>query len=77
MLETYTDITRFPLPKRPDAAVLVGATDDAYVSLDSVSELHSYWPGSEMWRVPGGHVSSFLLHQDTFRAAIRESLARL
>jgi hypothetical protein len=30
-----------------------------------------------MWRVRGGHVSSFLLHQDTFRRAIVESLARL
>ena len=32
VLETWTDVTRFPLPQRPDAAVLVGATDDLYVS---------------------------------------------
>lgn len=64
-------------PQRPDAAVLVGATDDAYVSPGSLLELHAHWPGSEVRFVPGGHVSAFLLHQRQFRAAISDSLARL
>ena len=28
VLETYTDVTRYPVPRRPDAAVFVAATDD-------------------------------------------------
>lgn len=36
-----------------------------------------HWPGSELRMVNGGHVSAFLMHQDAFRAALRDSLARL
>lgn len=28
VLETFTDITRFPVPRRPDTAVFVAAKDD-------------------------------------------------
>ncbi|KAJ9529309.1 hypothetical protein QJQ45_007990 [Haematococcus lacustris] len=77
VLETFTDITRFPVPRRPDASILVAATDDAYVSVQSVRELHHYWPGSELRLVSGGHVTAFLLHQNTFRTAILDSLVRL
>lgn len=31
VLETYTDITRYPVPRRPDAAVMVAATEDGWV----------------------------------------------
>jgi hypothetical protein len=37
VLETYTDVTRYPRPKRCDAAIIVAATSDAYVSTQSVS----------------------------------------
>eukprot|EP00887_Chlorella_sp_A99_P005866 scaffold1.g5866.t1 len=77
VLETWTDVTRFPRPQRPDAAVLVGATEDAYVSRESILELHRHLTGSEVRWVPGGHVSSFLLHHSAFRQAILDSLARL
>ncbi len=77
MLETYTDVTRYPRPKRPDAAILVAADEDAYVSLASVRAMHAYWPGSEMRVVQGGHVSSFLLRQPEFRRAVKDSLSRL
>eukprot|EP00197_Chlamydomonas_leiostraca_P007037 CAMPEP_0202860166 /NCGR_PEP_ID=MMETSP1391-20130828/1990_1 /ASSEMBLY_ACC=CAM_ASM_000867 /TAXON_ID=1034604 /ORGANISM="Chlamydomonas leiostraca, Strain SAG 11-49" /LENGTH=577 /DNA_ID=CAMNT_0049539305 /DNA_START=86 /DNA_END=1816 /DNA_ORIENTATION=- len=72
VLETYTDITRFPVPRRPDSAVFVAAKDDGYVSLDSVQELHQYWPGSELRMVSGGHVTAFLMHHDRFRGAIAD-----
>ena len=46
-------------PKRPDAAVIVGAYNDAYVSQKSVRELAQHWPGSQvrvLCRVKGsGH----------------------
>ncbi|KXZ50280.1 hypothetical protein GPECTOR_17g919 [Gonium pectorale] len=77
VLETYTDITRYPRPRRADAAVIVAARDDAYVSGESVRQLHEYWPGSELRMVSGGHVSAFLMHQDAFRQAIRDSLTRV
>ncbi|GIL81836.1 hypothetical protein Vretimale_1426 [Volvox reticuliferus] len=77
VLETYTDITRYPCPKRTDAAIIVAARDDAYVSPESVQQLHRYWQGSELRMVTGGHVSAFLMHQEAFREAIRNSLARV
>lgn len=77
VLETFTDVTRFPIPRRPEAAVLVAATEDAYVSRQSVLEMHQHLPGSEIVWVPGGHVSSFLLHHNAFRSAIVRSLEKL
>jgi hypothetical protein len=76
-LEAYTDTTRYPLPQRPDAAVLVAAVDDAYAPPHDVAVLHRHWVGSEMRTVSGGHVSAFLLHQEAFRRAIADSVARL
>lgn len=77
VLETYTDVTRFPVPAKPEAAILVAAEQDAYVSPASVLELQDHLPGSEVRWVPGGHVSSFLMHQNAFRQAIKDSLERL
>jgi Alpha/beta hydrolase domain containing 18 len=52
VLETFTDATRFPCPRKPEAAILVAATEDAYVSPQSVLDLHRHLPGSEIrWRV--------------------------
>jgi len=74
VLETYTDITRFPKPKRPDAAIIVAATEDGYVDRESVMEMHQHLTGSELRWVAGGHVSSFVMHQDHFRRAIQDSI---
>uniref|UniRef100_A0A0D9YNP6 AB hydrolase-1 domain-containing protein n=1 Tax=Oryza glumipatula TaxID=40148 RepID=A0A0D9YNP6_9ORYZ len=59
---SLTDVTRFPVPKNPQAVIFVGATA---------------WPGSEVRWVTGGHVSSFFLHNDAFRKAIVDALDRL
>lgn len=77
VLETYTDITRFPTPRRPDAAVIVAATDDAYIGRESVTDMHAFLPGSELRWVPGGHVSSFFLHHGMFRKAIRDAFMKI
>ncbi|KAL4421274.1 hypothetical protein ABPG75_010565 [Micractinium tetrahymenae] len=77
VLETYTDVTRFPKPQRTDAAVIVGAQQDAYVAPQSIMELQQHLTGSEVRWVPGGHVTSFLLHHRSFRQAIVDSLAKL
>ena len=66
-----------PRPRRPDASVMVAATDDAYVSVESVQAVHRYWVGSELRMVRGGHVSAFLMQQAHFRRAVLDSLNRL
>ncbi|XP_039126241.1 protein ABHD18 [Dioscorea cayenensis subsp. rotundata] len=74
---SLTDVTRFPIPKNPQAVIFVAATDDGYIPKHSVLELQRAWPGSEVRWVTGGHVSSFLLHNDAFRKAIVDGLDRL
>lgn len=74
---SMTDVTRFPIPKNPQAVIFVAATDDGYIPKHSVLELQRAWPGSEVRWVTGGHVSSFLLHNDAFRKAIIDALDRL
>jgi len=46
VLEAYTDVTRYPRPKRTDCAIIVAATDDAYVSKESVRVLAGICPAS-------------------------------
>ncbi|KAK9840251.1 hypothetical protein WJX74_006137 [Apatococcus lobatus] len=77
VLETYTDITRFPRPRLPEAAILVAATNDAFVASSSVQQLANYWQGCEVRWVSGGHVLAFLSHQEAFRQAISDAMARL
>ncbi|XP_043691866.1 protein ABHD18 [Telopea speciosissima] len=74
---SLTDVTRFPIPKNPQSVIFVAATDDGYIPKHSVLELQKAWPGSEVRWVTGGHVSSFLLHNDAFRKAIVDGLDRL
>ncbi|XP_068642478.1 uncharacterized protein [Aristolochia californica] len=74
---SLTDVTRFPIPKNPEAVILVAATDDGYIPKHSVLELQKAWPGSEVRWVTGGHVSSFILHNNEFRRAIVDALNRL
>uniref|UniRef100_A0A0D3BAW6 ENT domain-containing protein n=2 Tax=Brassica oleracea var. oleracea TaxID=109376 RepID=A0A0D3BAW6_BRAOL len=74
---SLTDVTRFPVPKNPEAVIFVAATDDGYIPKHSVLELQKAWPGSEVRWVRGGHVSSFILHNDEFRKAIVDGLDRV
>ncbi|KAK2077217.1 hypothetical protein QBZ16_004851 [Prototheca wickerhamii] len=77
VMEAFTDVSRFPQPRCPRAAVLVGATGDAYIDPGEVLQLHAFLQGSELRWVPGGHVSSFVLHQEAFRKAIVDAFGRL
>lgn len=74
---SLTDVTRFPVPKNPEAVILVAATDDGYIPKQSALELQRAWPGSEVRWVTGGHISSILLHHSEFRRAIVDALNRL
>jgi len=73
----HTDIRRLPPLRRPEAAFLVGAQADAYISRESVENVHRHWPGSTLTWVPSGHVGAFLFHRDLWVEAVRKSFARL
>lgn len=66
-----------PLPLRPDAVVMVGGSQDAYVLPESVEALHRHWAGSELRWVNAGHVTGVVLYHGEFRRAIRDSFERL
>ena len=71
------DLKRFPAPQRADAAVLVAARHDRFVSAAEAEALHAHWPGSELrWR-EGSHVTEALFGQTAQRLAIGTALDRL
>lgn len=57
--------------------MLVAADQDRYVSKDSVTFLHHLWPGSTLWSISGGHVTTFVLGDPVYRAAIKHALGQL
>lgn len=73
----HTDIRRLPPLGRPDAAFLVGARADAYISRESVEAVHRHWPGSTLTWVDSGHVGAFLFHRGLWVEAVRQSFERL
>ncbi|GMH45352.1 hypothetical protein BSKO_13309 [Bryopsis sp. KO-2023] len=77
VLEAFTDVTLYPRPKRPDAAVFVAAQDDAFASADSIRAVHKYWQGSEIRYISGGHVSAYVFRANCFSQAIKDSFGRL
>ncbi len=79
-LEGYlapVNLLRFAPPKRPQAAILLAATHDAFVTLDNAKALHTHWQGSELRVLPSGHVTTVLFHAQAQRQAIRDAMARL
>jgi hypothetical protein len=70
-----TDITNFPPPARPDAALFVTAEHDAYVPLDEDAtnlwnSIKRTWVGSTVRSINAGHVSGSLFNTDTYVDAI-------
>lgn len=71
------DLDRHPTPRRPEAAVLVGARRDGYVRAAEVTALHHAWPGSELRWLDTGHAGGLLFRGDELRRAARDAMARL
>ncbi|NRA46528.1 MAG: alpha/beta hydrolase family protein [Oligoflexales bacterium] len=72
-----TNITNFPPPMRPDAAICISAKKDGLVSPWSTEVFRQYWPGSEIRMINGGHVSAIALRLGQLRQAVRDSLVKL
>jgi hypothetical protein len=54
------DVTRYPAPSRPDAAVIVGCRRDGYVLSSETERLHQYWKGSTLRWISAGHFSALV-----------------
>ncbi len=71
------DVGRFPAPRCPRAAILVGSVHDRYIRPQEVEELHAHWPGSELRWLETGHLTGALLGQRAHARAIVDAFARL
>lgn len=70
------DVTHFPTPRKPSAAILVGCVRDAYVPAREVLRLHRHWPGSELRVVHSGHIPCLFTERRAFRGAVRDAVLR-
>ncbi|MBK8397247.1 MAG: alpha/beta hydrolase family protein [Leptospiraceae bacterium] len=68
-----SDIRTFPKPKRPDAVVIVGAKNDAYIPQYSTEIIKEHLPEATLRWVSQGHVGSFLFCAKDFRNAVKDS----
>lgn len=67
---------RLPLPRTPQAAVLVGCTGDGYVPAEETRLLHARYPGARLHWLNAGHISAVFTERAALRAAVGEALER-
>ena len=78
-----TDITRFPPPARPDAAVFTVADADQYIPSTPTTRAtwehvqRVSWAGCDVRAMRGGHVSAAVFAVDRLVGTIREVVGRL
>ncbi|KAJ9601013.1 hypothetical protein L9F63_000851, partial [Diploptera punctata] len=73
IMDECTHLRNFTVPVDTSLIIAICAKDDAYVPREGFSDLVDIWPGAEVRFLDAGHVSAYLLHKHTFRAAIVES----
>ncbi len=71
------DVTHYPPPQRPDAAIIAGCTRDGYVLKSETERLHQYWPGSTLRWIPAGHFSALVTQRRTLCDCVADAVARL
>jgi pimeloyl-ACP methyl ester carboxylesterase len=71
------DLTRYPLPLRPDAAVIAGCTRDGYVFNSETERLHQHWKGSTVRWIPAGHFSALITSRLALCQCIEEVADKL
>jgi pimeloyl-ACP methyl ester carboxylesterase len=70
------DLDRLPLPKYPEAAIVLSCMNDGYVEPAESAVLHQHWKGSELRHVPTGHAGATFQHLSALRQVILDSLER-
>ncbi len=71
------DVTRYPLPVRPDAAVIAGCKRDGYVFNSETERLHRYWKGSALRWIPAGHFSALVTSRRALCDCVNEAADKL
>ena len=71
------DLTRYPLPVRPDAAVIAGCKRDGYVFNSETERLHQHWKNSTLRWIPAGHFSALVTSRRALCDCIAEAGDRL
>ncbi|HSD18958.1 MAG TPA: alpha/beta hydrolase family protein [Anaeromyxobacter sp.] len=69
-------VTSLPAPVYPEAAIVVGTSQDGFVPPSDMRRIAEHW-GAELRWLPAGHVSALLRHQGAMRQAMLDALARL
>lgn len=65
-----------PPPAKPEAAVILACSRDAFVPLAEARALHAHWPGSELRILDAGHISALITSGKALRGAIRDAVHR-
>ncbi|XP_021940977.1 protein ABHD18 isoform X2 [Zootermopsis nevadensis] len=76
IMDECTHLRNFTVPVDTSLIIAICAKDDAYIPREGCADLTDIWPGTEVRFLDAGHVSAYLLHKHTFRAAIIESFQR-
>jgi pimeloyl-ACP methyl ester carboxylesterase len=71
------DVTRYPLPVRSDAAVIVGCKRDGYVFNSETERLHRHWKGSALRWIPAGHFSALVTSRRALCDCVAEAADKL
>ncbi|MBN1207265.1 MAG: alpha/beta hydrolase family protein [Myxococcaceae bacterium] len=71
------NLTKFPPPRQPGAAILLACRKDGFVPAAETHALHAHWKESELRWVNAGHVSAILTERAALRSAVRDTLARV
>jgi pimeloyl-ACP methyl ester carboxylesterase len=71
------DVTRYPLPLRPDAAVIAGCKRDGYVFNSETERLHQHWKGSALRWIPAGHFSALVTSRRALCDCVGQAAAKL
>lgn len=71
------DISRFPPPKRVDAAIILGCSRDGYVLGTETERLHRHWAGSNLRWLNAGHFSALITSRKTLCDCVVDALAQL
>ena len=81
LIDEFSNLKYYPTVACPDAAIVVVAKSDLYVTRpeddEMIKDISEIWPGCEVRVVDGGHISSYLTHNHTFRKAINDAFDKL